>query len=326
MHQIIDWADDNLGLRYRTGDEYIYDCPFCLAGEKLWYNEDKNAFICYRCGVKGSGFSLVMEVEEIGYSAARRLLGVGDGDYLPAPQRIDEVFAQAQQVAEAQKAEQEIPRHIEVPGLCWHGQTPPYVYAQDIADESLRMMMARGFTQEQIIEMRAGYFIAGMYENRTCLPVFVNGIFSYFQAWDHGKRFDPKLKYLNPRNDDVPLGKSHFLYNYDRWAKAEVLVVVEGVFNAWAVEQAGYAAVGAFGKSLSDDQFSMLLCHPCKTLILGHDHDAREESAKACRCFRGAGKHCLIARVPESQDWNDLSSQARQAVIGAASAPDWLLE
>lgn len=332
MQQILDWANENLNHRYTSGDEHVFDCPFCAAEQKLWYNDDKNVYLCYRCGETGSGFKMVMEEEDITYEAARKMLGVEEGAYRPPPSRIEDVFAEvAQRNAEREVVANEI-QSINPEGLYWHGVMSADTYwcqaYYDIAQESLTAVLDRRFSLEMIQDMRVGYFVEGKYRDRTCLPVFRDGKFVFFQAWDHGKRFDPKLKYLNPRNDEVPFGRSDLIYNYDRWAYVDELVVVEGVFNAWSVEQAGFAAVATFGKAMKSDgvQLGMLLSHPCKRLILGHDEDARAESVKTCRALRGAGKDCVIARVPKGKDWNDLAVSERQDVLREASVPDWLFE
>jgi len=300
---VLDWAATNLGASRRTGRENIFDCPFCGGKEKLWYNDHNNVYICYYCGMSGNGIALVAEFEEITYAAAKKLLGMG-GDYVPPPMLLEEMFARFHEEQELAAQHVNVIQPCTPEGLLWHGNHPhDYV---DYATESFQALLNRGFPSQQLLDMRAGYFVSGKYNMRTCLPVFIDGTFVYFQSWDHAKRYSKKYKYLNPKNEEVGMGRSQFFYNQDRWANAATLVVTEGIFNAWAVEQAGYPAVACFGKTISAIQFSKLLSHPCKKLILGHDQDAREVSVAICRQLRGMGKDCIIARVPEGWDWNDL--------------------
>jgi len=325
-HKILEWAQRNLAFRGSDDEEYKFDCPFCGRELKLWFNARKNRFICYRCGMGGTGITLVAEYEDITYASARRMFNAADDDHVRYPHLIAEMFEEFRNNQATEMADPDYLQHLEVEGLMWHGQTPPYEAALDTAIESAQEIIDRGFDPDLFLGMRAGYFVTGKYRERTCLPVYVGGAFVYFQAWDHGKRFNPKLKYLNPSNKDVPLSKSQFLYNYDRWEQADTVVVVEGVFNAWAVEQAGYPAISCFGKSISLAQFGLLLQHPARQIILGFDPDARSESAAVCRAFLGHGKRAILARTPVEKDWNDLSVGDRQRVLASASEPDWLWE
>lgn len=323
MSDAIAWCDNNLNAGTVTGNEHKYDCPFCGASDKLWVNRNKEVFICYRCGEDGTVIRLAAYVLRITFKEARDILGSGAGNAIMAYESMIDSWIE---YAEADEEEDDVeqPQHIAPEGLRWYAHDPQYQFELDIAAEGVSAIISRGFTAQHLIDFACGYFVGGRFDHRLMLPVYKDGVFVYFQAWDFAKRGDPKYKYMNPKNDEVPVGKSLLVYNLDRWAAADRLVVVEGVFNAWAVEQAGLPSVAVFGKSLSSAQLAQIIQHPASEIIIGLDPDAHEEAAHYTRLMRSYGKTARIATPPVGQDWNDLVVDKRKTHIAAAADPHWL--
>ena len=318
MSVFTDFCDHNLDGGSITGFEHKYTCPYCGAVDKLWVNSHKDVFICYRCGEAGSGVKLVAYLRGVTFAEAKQILGSGDSsveDY------NDLLSAWMSNVIEDEPVSLD---HITPQGLRWFCHVPQFQWEQDIGTQAAAAVMNRGFTPQHLIDFCCGYFVEGVFANRVMLPVYKEGRFVYFQAWDYGKRSNPKFKYLNPKNIDVPFGKSRLIYNLDRWRSADTLVIVEGVFNAWAVEQAGYPAIATFGKSLSVAQLSQIVSHPAQRVIIGLDQDAHTEARAAANTLRAYGKDALLAEVPTSADWNDMPITQRTCVVVSASKPHWL--
>jgi len=324
------WVVDNLEFTQEAGEELICTCPFCGKEKGLWVNSTKAQFICYRCQEKGSVVTLVCSITGCDREAAYKALG---GRKKVSPADFDSFMAFLEAVSEEDAEEEDLApvrtraEDLQVPGIRWHcadgGYTGIPFYDNQIY-QSLLAMSARGFSMERILKERAGVFVEGRYEGRTCLPVFFNGAFVFFQAWDHAKLHPSHLKYLNPPNDSLKLKKTQFLYGWDEaWAERD-LVLVEGIFNAWAVRDAGFNAVAAFGKSVSETQRALLASRTDRRVFVGLDSDARSEAQKIVLDLRSIGVEAYLAVGDRQGDWNDWSVEYRAEVIRSMEEPDWL--
>ena len=75
-------------------------------------------------------------------------------------------------------------------------------------------------------------------------------------------------KYLNPKG----VSQALWFFNWDNCVSSNRVVVCEGVFDAMAVERAGYPAMASFGKRLSSVQRKLLSRFDEVTIL--YDQDA----------------------------------------------------
>jgi DNA primase len=84
---IVRLVQDYVPLK-KKGNNYWACCPF--HGEKTasFSVNPKGFFYCFGCGKKGSAFNFVMEIENIGFSEAVKLIADKQGVNLPVPQPV----------------------------------------------------------------------------------------------------------------------------------------------------------------------------------------------------------------------------------------------
>ena len=114
---------------------------------------------------------------------------------------------------------------------------------------------------------------------------------------------DTEPKYLFPPGDKG-FAKSRLLFGLHRLLEKKPaspwVVVVEGVFDAMTVEQAGYPCVGLLGSSLSKEQ-EELLCRHFDQVILLFDGDDAGRSATD-DCLLRLGRRVLVKAIPLAED------------------------
>lgn len=321
----LDWLEDSLPVHSQHGDEVVTDCPAC-GKDKCWINTDTGQFTCYVCAFGGSIYALMYEAEGIEKSEARRIIGVDKDVHHGNPDALIQIFQTEPEQngnsltgVTSPAAPEAFPEEVH-----WYGT--PYELCQADADAGQAgwdAMIARGFTPEIILNNRAGWCWQGQFKNRVILPVFREGRCVWWQAWDYAKQYG-NIKYLNPTNESVPFGRKELVYNIERWHDVSSLVICEGIFNCWALEQAGYAAVCTFGKLMSTAQRNQILNHPAQTIYIGLDPDAIEQAQDLFGVFSSFGKDTRLCTLPWGEDFNDLPLQQRVGVLEAAGSPDWL--
>lgn len=318
----MDWIDGAMAIVGSSGDELVCDCPACSAEAKLWINENTGQFICFRCLWSGSLYDLVEDIENVSREQARIILGIDKGPTHAPVDMLEEVFSYPSKVEILTPETASVP----TPDFRWFGFTKAASCAgeAEMAGEMLAALQSRGFDWDLIVKNRAGWCWEGRWAERVILPVYVEEKLVWWQAWDYTRQ--QKLKYRNPRNEEVPLSRKALLYNLERWPRASSLAVVEGIFNAWALEQVGQAATASFGKSLSSIQLLQLVRHPAQKFYVGLDPDAREQAVRICTVLRAHGKDAILCTLPYKKDWNDLPQQQRLAMLEDAGDPDWFFD
>ena len=319
----LEWVDEEIGIQSSSGDEIIVECPAC-GTPKLWINTDSGMCTCYRCEFGGSLYDVMREAAGIEKSEARKILGVDREKPTEHADGLEAAFAPPP-ISVISAPTEEFPQVIP-PGVRWYGidQASCNMEAM-MATAALEAMHRRGFDNEIILRNRAGWCWVGPYQERVILPVFRNGKIVWWQAWDYGKKFG-NMKYKNPPNEEVPYGRKELVYNIERWVGVDLLVICEGIFNCWALEQLGVAAVCTFGKFMSDFQLMQILMHPAQRVLIGLDPDAREYAGHLQGVFSGHGRQASLCTLPGTQDFNDLQPQDRLAVLAGAGEPDWLFD
>jgi len=89
---------------------------------------------------------------------------------------------------------------------------------------------------------------------RVVLPLYQNGVLTYWQARNVGVVDDYNPKYLNPQVD-----RNKLLYKGDYEDVDMPLVVTEDILSAWKVQRARCAAWSIMGTSLSEANLVLVL-------------------------------------------------------------------
>lgn len=317
----MDWMRMNLNVGYNSGDEIVCDCPSCGGKHKFWVNRVSGQCTCYKCYFGNSLYDLVEFVEGCSRKQARIILGVSDGERWSLSDDVADLFKTISKMGEALPV-QEAKEHVYIPGAKWFGfSQPEYKAEQEVMEGMYHALVSRGFSWDEIVANRAGWAWGGRFDGRVILPAYVDGAIVFWQAWDYTKQ--KKIKYDSPRNEDVPISRQAVVYNIERYPAAEQLVVCEGAFNAWSVDQCQNFGVATFGKAISIVQILKLVTHPAKRILIGLDPDAMDEAVRLYTILKSFGKDAAICRLPQGKDFNDLTLDERRRVLDSAGQPDW---
>ena len=218
---------DVLGSYRRSGQEYLFSCPFCKHHKnKLSVNFDKGAK-CWVCNWASPDIFRV--VRRLGTRQQKDEWRELDGTVDIAEFSIN-MFDEKEEI--------EIPATTELP------KEFISLTSNSLPRSSLdarRYLKSRGITKEDIFYWKIGYCSDGEYKNRIVVPSFNNeGYANYFIARTYGKDWP---KYKNPETS------KNIIFNelYINWE--EPVVLVEGAFDAI---KAGKNAVPILGSSLRE--------------------------------------------------------------------------
>lgn len=133
--------------------------------------------------------------------------------------------------------------------------------------KALRYLTKRNFTEHHILKYRLGYCYFGAYVHRIIIPVYYKyRIISYVMRSinDSSER-----RYLNYENRPV----NDYIYNYDCIVPNKPLVICEGCFDSWRLQEVNQT-VALFKKKISQNQITKLLTLGPKEVIVCLDSEA----------------------------------------------------
>lgn len=239
----------------------IYDdCP--NPDNHLYLNTNKGLFHCFRCG-RGGTISKLKEDYEEQYGESFDW-SVDD----KRPWRdvdLNEPFSSANEVTQKQKREQ--------------SALPDDFHLIQEPDGSVLMRKAIEYLRKRGISLnRARYYELGIGKDtlsgRLVVPIY-NETGERIVYYLTRRYLFGRMRYQNPRNEDVPRGKSDVVFNSCRVQTGSVIYLTEGVFDAMRV---GPQAVAVLGKELSSAQMRIILGkNPSKVIVA---LDAEEERGK----------------------------------------------
>jgi hypothetical protein len=303
-----------LGEYTDHGDEKSFDCPFCERTgrspdreQKLWVNETKSMFICYRCETKGP------------LSYMFNLLGAEQDQVVPKTtelakriRRLNGDQVEPDFVAEDDDQNGDIVDYfveivsngctpISVGSVAWN-----YLVDRNVDDQLIDFY--------HIIDGR------GRYRNRVIVPTFnTDGTLAYFVARAYRpikmKAKDGTLKdapkYLNPKGH----GRKHSVFNLSNAVAFDTIIITEGVFSAIA---AGKNAVATYGKLVTDTQVELIANAAAgREVIVCLDGDAHEQTVEVAGRLQARNVHTSIAVLPLEHDPDSIGPTAFAEVIAA---------
>lgn len=294
---------------YSRADEFIRsDCPFCGSGSDKAHRVMASVagmVNCYSCGSGYGAVRFVMQEEGATRAVAESLL-CSDG-YM---EDIDEVFVPK---PPPKRTSGLIPLDFQ------HRPLVPDMALYQWEVNALEALYKRGFPFEFLIQTGVGFGLHSphsRWSNRVTLPVYEDGVCVWAQAWDWTKQSD--IKYQSPKRDEATPRSRVIYWPHMLKIPAKRLVVLEGVFNAWAALQAGDCAVATFGKGLSDEQFSRILRSAAEEIVIAYDHDALEVAHGIAGRLFEYGKTARVIEFPDDRDLNDYSVEDRVSLLSSA--------
>ena len=319
---IVDVVSDYVRLTQKGGS-YWGLCPF--HGEKtasFHVVPDRQLFHCFGCGKGGGVISFVMEMENLPYIDALRLLAKranlefpeGDADE-GARRRRGRLLALNKEAARffhsclwSQGGESGLD-YLRRRGLSKGTMTKFGLgYAADSWDSLIHAMSGKGFSKSDLLE--AGLAVSnkrgGIYDrfrDRVMFPIIdLRGDVIGFGGRVLG---DATPKYLN--SPDTPVfnkSRNLFALNLAKNTKLGRIVLTEGYMDTISLYQAGFdCAVASLGTSLTADH-AKLLSRFTKEVVICYDSDQAgvQAAERAIPLLEKTGLKVRVLRVTGAKD------------------------
>ena len=319
---IVDVVGDYVRLTQKGGS-YWGLCPF--HGEKtasFHVLPDRQLYHCFGCGKGGGVISFVMEMENLPYIDALRLLAKRANLEFPE-QDVDEASRRrrGRLLALNKQAARYFHSQLWSPGgergldyLLRRGLSKGTLtrfglgYAPDSWDSLIHAMAQQGFDKGDLLE--AGLAVSnkkgGIYDrfrNRVMFPIIdLRGDVIGFGGRVLG---DDTPKYLN--SPDTPVfnkSRNLFALNLAKKTKLGRIVLTEGYMDTISLYQAGFdCAVASLGTSLTADH-AKLLSRFTKEVVICYDSDQAgvQAAERAIPLLEKTGLKVRVLRVTGAKD------------------------
>jgi hypothetical protein len=261
---IKEWALSNIVGSYVAGDNVRGVCPSCGRPDKFGINYRIGVFNCWRasCGYRGKIAFLVADVTRISLQQARVLVGELD---IGASRRVS-FFTAAMQPPPQQPVDCPLPATYV---SCYDPTTntydiPPYLIKRISSTRAVR-------------DMGIGYAYEGRERDRIIIPVTCDAGRAWVARDMTGKA---KARYLAPDGNDAAMRR--LTMDTPGYVPGGDLVLVEGVFDAMRIYEAGFHARALLGSVLHEQQRPLFFSLPRSTRItVGLDPDVPSTKIKA---------------------------------------------
>lgn len=141
----------------------------------------------------------------------------------------------------------------------WHRKVPSYLTGRGI-DQSICDKYYLGYSTND-----------RKFSGRLIVPIYQGGELVGFQGRAMHNGMQPKYLFM----DGISAGD--YLFNLDYAKKYKEAILVEGVFDVWGMNKAGFLnSVGSFGKHLTDQGIKTLIKN-FESVLIFWDNDAKEE-------------------------------------------------
>jgi DNA primase len=280
-------------------------------------------FYCYGCGWGGDAITFLTGVE--GLSRAEvidRLAGeLNLGEHprpesaRPDPNRekparrptytANELGAYVQACHTALTAPG-ILEHIAALGVLANGFPDAVVVSAPPAVTAWSYLLERGITLSEVHRHRIGHGITGHPRFRTLRARLIlpcpDGAEARLIPSHTENVWQPEQRYV------VPPGDPKHPWGIDRINPARgPLMIVEGIFDALALQRAHVQTVALRGKRLRPGDAAAICTAGFATVLVGLDSDASCDDIRTLiRTLAAAGVTARVARGPENGDWGDL--------------------
>ena len=319
---IVDVVSDYVTLTPKGGS-YWGLCPF--HGEKtasFHVLQDRQLYHCFGCGKGGGVISFVMEMENLPYVEAVRLLAKRAGMEFPERDMDEDSRRWRARLLQLNKeAARYFYAQLHTPqgqqGLAYlrgRGLSKGIMtrfglgFAQESWDGLIRAMTQKGFQKRELLD--AGLAVSnqkgGIYDrfrNRVMFPIIdLRGDVIGFGGRVLG---DGTPKYLN--SPDTPVfnkSRNLFALNLAKTTKMGKIVLTEGYMDTISLYQAGFdCAVASLGTALTGDH-AKLLSRFTKEVVICYDADTAGVQAanRAIPMLEKTGLKVRVLRVSGAKD------------------------
>ena len=319
---IVDVVSDYVTLTPKGGSFWGL-CPF--HGEKtasFHVVQDRQMYHCFGCGKGGGVISFVMELENLPYIDAVRLLAKRAGLEFPEQDMDEQSRKQRARLLALNKEaarffHSQLVAPIGAEGMDYlrrrglSGRTITRFglgFAPDSWDSLLKTMTAKGFRKRDLLDV--GLAVDGKnggiydrFRNRVMFPIIdLRGDVIGFGGRVLG---DGTPKYLNSPDSPV-FNKSRNLFalNLAKTTKGGRLILTEGYMDTISLHQAGFdGAVASLGTSLTNDH-AKLLSRFTKEVVICYDADAAGTQAanRAIPMLEKTGLKVRVLQVNGAKD------------------------
>lgn len=308
----------------RKGNNLWGLCPF--HNEKtpsFSVSQEKQIYHCFGCGKGGGVISFVMEIENLSFPEAVRLLAQRAGLEVPDMGQSESIRKRKSRILAANKdAARFYHAYLKEEG---GAAVRSYIAGRQIQprtavrfglgaapgewDALTRALGAKGYTKAELIE--AGLAVAGKnggvydkFRARLMLPVIdirgdVVGFTSRILPGGEG------AKYLN--SPDTPVfKKSRLIYalNYAKQTKRPNLILVEGNIDVITLHQAGFDNVVATMGTALTEEHARILARFTHELVLCYDNDAagKQSTSRVLQILKKADLRVRVLQLPNATD------------------------
>jgi DNA primase len=293
-------ARGGVSLDEYYGEELRADCPFCGdTRQRLGVNSMTKLWHCFNCDEAGNLVGFLMRVLGLTYEAAVEMILAGRNRRRGLVELRAE-HAPAKHTPPSIKLPAEF-EALKMPMLKRNERFWKY------------LIMGRSLSLRQVQDYGIGFARSGEFAWRVIVPVVMGGQLMTFVARAISRERQPK--YRSPEGAD----NSRALFNLERLAGQEEVVLVEGVFDALRIPD---MAVATLGTHLSQAQRTLLIRAGVRRVVICWDEDdtGLPQAYEAARALRGRIE-VLQAALPEGADPGRLPVEALRAAIRDARPP-----
>lgn len=308
----------------KKGNNYWGLCPF--HNEKtpsFSVSTDKQIYHCFGCGKGGGVLSFIMEIENLSFPDAVRLLAKRAGMEVPELGEDDRGRKKKERsLAACRDAARFYHDYLKGPGgervrayIAQRQISPKFVTrfglgaAPDSWDELTKALTAKGYNKMELID--AGLAVAGKnggvydkFRARLMLPVIdVRGDVVGFTS-----RIMPGVegaKYLNTP-ETVIFKKGRLIYglNLAKNTKRPNIILVEGNIDVITLHQAGFDNVVATMGTALTEEHARILARYTKELILCYDNDpaGKKSTDRVLGILKNADLNVRVLQLPNAVD------------------------
>ena len=299
-------------------------CPFHSEKTPSFsVSQEKQIYHCFGCGKGGGVISFLMEIENLPFVDAVRLLAQRAGMEVPDASADDESRKKrARALAANRDAARFYHEYLKSPGgarvrdyIAQRQITPRTATrfglgaAPDQWDALIRALSEQGYTKLELIE--AGLAVAGKnggvydkFRSRLMLPVIdvrgeVTGFTSRILPGEEG------AKYLNtPETAVFKKGRLIYALNFAKSTKRPNLVLVEGNIDVITLHQAGFDNVVATMGTALTEEHARILARYTRELVLCYDNDpaGKKSTDRVLGILRNADLNVRVLQLPNAYD------------------------
>jgi DNA primase len=297
----------------RGGKALLWRCPFHSEHKGFSLAVWENGWRCFgACSMSGDALDWLQKYRGMSFEEACAYLGAEDR----RKQLICHVPRERSAAVETQPPAEDWQR------TAWKVVAgAEEVLWSEQGGRALKYLKARGLTDETILRARLGYVPGRPWEwlriGKVTVPCGIT------IPWVVGKElWAVKVRRTAglPKYTQIAVGSAHGLYNAANLEGHEIVLFVEGEFDALLAEQesGGLVGVATLGSAsgMLNPRWMPLLLH-CKTILAAYDAD--EAGMKGAARLQALTKRARVVQVPWGKDITEF-------VLKGGSVREWLSE